>query len=248
MTMLVARACKPGLAGVDLLGTVTPAIAKGFRAEGKSFVMQYGKIVTADAVAAITDEGMGLGIYSFGRQGDFSPTTGAQDAEEILDHLRSIGVPVGNMLTLTLDLETPKGATIADVLAYEKQGWAAKVTPTGCTSGAYLGAGLLMTSAQYFSMAATRYVKSGSRLIDTAGNAAEPECGYVMTQVLPFDQQCGGAEVDFCFSGHDYFGRSMFMVWAIATGSAFSIPSGADPNASTEPPPPPSNPATGGGS
>ena len=241
--MLVVKPCPSGLAGIDLIAPVSPAIAKGFVAARKSFVMTYGKTVTAETIAAVTDEGLGLGFYSYGRQSNFSPDTGKQDAQEILDHLRSLGVPIGSMLTLVADLETPK-ATVAEVLEYEKQGWAATVTPTGCTSGAYLGAGLQMTSAQMFSMAATRYVKSGSRLLDAQGNAAEPECGYVMTQVLPFDQPCGGAEVDFCFTGHDYFNRSMFMLWAVGSGTAYSILTGGDtdPNASTQPPPPADEP------
>lgn len=234
---LVVRPCPPGLAGVDLVGTVTPAIAKGFRAAGKSFVMRYGKSVTPEEVAAITDEGMGLGFYSYGRQTDFSPQTGQQDAEAVLDNLRVAGVPVGSMLTLLVDLETPK-ATIAEVLAYEKEGWAATVTPTGCTSGAYIGAGLGMTSAELTSMAATRYCKSGSKVEDLTGAASEPMCGYCLTQVLPFNQPCGGAEVDFEFSGQDYFGRSVFMVWAVSSGAVYSIPVPDSAHADTVPPPP----------
>lgn len=234
---LVARACAPGLAGVDLDVPVSSAIAKGFRAAGKGFVMRYGKVVTASEVGDITEEGLGLGLYSFGRQQDFSPTTGKEDAQAVLDNLRAAGVPVGSMLTLTVDLETPNGATIADVLAYEKEGWAANVTPTGCTSGAYVGAGLGMTSAELFSMAATRYIKSGSRIVDLDGNAAEPECGYAMTQILPFGQPCGGATVDFCFSQQDYFGRKVFMVWAVASGTTYSIPIPDTAHGDTDPPP-----------
>jgi hypothetical protein len=219
---LVIRPCPPGLAGVDLVGTVSASIAKNFRAAGKGFVMRYGRSVTAEEVAAITEEGMGLGFYSYGRQSEFSTQTGEQDAQAVLDHLRSVGVPIGAMLTLTVDLETPKD-TIPDVLAYERDGWAPTVTATGCTSGAYVGAGLGMTSAQLFGMKATRYIKSGSRIVDLAGAAAEPECGYAMTQILPFDQACGGANVDYCFSQYDYFGRSLFMVWQVTT-AVYSFP------------------------
>ena len=112
-----------------------------------------------------------------------------------------------------VDMEDPTGATIADLLAYERA-FATDIVATGCTSGVYLGSGLGMTSAQLYSMAATRYWKSGSRIVDLQGNAAEPACGYVLTQTLPFNQQCGSTPVDYDFAGQDFEGRNWVALWA----------------------------------
>ncbi|MHB8330770.1 MAG: glycoside hydrolase family 25 domain-containing protein [Acidiferrobacteraceae bacterium] len=209
---LIARAIPAGSAGVDLDSAVTPAIAAGFRAAGKLFCMRYGTTVTAAEIAALHAEGLGVGFVSFGRQADFSARAGAADAAAILTHLRSQGVAYTGA-TVGLDLETPRGATIADLLAYER-GFAGVVVNNGCTSGVYLGAGLGMTSAELYSMSATRYWKSGSRIVDLTGAAAEPACGYCLTQVLPFDQPCGGAEVDYDFAGADFEGREWIALWA----------------------------------
>ena len=203
---MIVRPIPAGAAGVDLDSPVTPSIAAGFRQAGKSFVMRYATVVTASEIAACHAEGLGVGFISFGRQQDFSATTGAQDAAAILTHLRSQGIPYTGA-TIGLDLETPKGATIADVLAYER-GFAGVIVNNGCTSGVYVGAGLGMSSAELYSMAATRYWKSGSKIEDFGGAIAEPQCGWCLTQVLPFDQPCGGALVDFDGAGQDFEGRS----------------------------------------
>jgi hypothetical protein len=234
---LLARPIPPGTAGVDLIGTVTPGIAAEFRAAGKGFVIRYGLSVTAAEVNAITGIGLGVVFISYGRKSDFSDATGRADAQAILNHLKSIRVPLGSMLTLLVDLEDPAGATVADVLTYER-GFAAVVTATGCTSGAYIGSGLGMTSAQLYSMAATRYYKSGSRVTDFNGDVSEPECGWALVQGLPFNQPCGGARVDFDVAFQDFHGRSVFALYATATGQwAIPIPESAARD--TEPPPPP---------
>lgn len=204
---MIVRPIPAGSAGVDLDSPVTPSIAAGFRQAGKSFVMRYATVVTASEIAACHAEGLGVGFISFGRQSLFNALTGQQDATAILKHLASIGVPLGDGLTIGLDLETPKGALIADLLAYER-GFAGYIVSPGCTSGAYIGAGLGMTSAELYSLAATRYWKSGSKIEDLKGEAAEPNCGYCLTQTLPFDQPCGGAQVDYDFAGADFQGRN----------------------------------------
>jgi Domain of unknown function (DUF1906) len=210
---MIARPIPAGAAGVDLDSPVTPSIAAAFHQAGKSFVMRYASVVTASEIAACHAAGLGVGLVSFGRQQNFSSATGVGDATAIVNHLRSQGVTLGSELTIGLDLETPTGATIASVLEYEHS-FAGIITATGCTSGVYVGAGLGMTSEQLFSMAATRYWKSGSRIVDLAGEAAEPKCGYCLTQVLPFDQMLGGAAVDYDFAGQDFFGRSWHALYA----------------------------------
>lgn len=209
---MIVRPIPAGAAGVDLDSTVTPSIAAGFRQAGKAFVMRYATAVTAAEIAACHAEGLGVGFVSFGRQSLFNALTGQQDATAILKHLASISVPLDTGLTIGLDLETPKGALISDLLVYER-GFAGYIVSPGCTSGAYVGAGLGMTSAQLYSLAATRYWKSGSRVVDLSGAAAEPQCGYCLTQVLPFDQSCGGAQVDYDFAGADFEGRNWHAVF-----------------------------------
>jgi hypothetical protein len=219
---LVARPIPPGSAGVDTVAAVTPTIAGAWRAAGKTFAIRYGTSVTAVEVSCLTALGLGMVFISYGRKSDFSAATGAADAQAVLAHLKSIGVPLGNMLTIFVDLEDPAGATIADVLANEKA-FAADVVATGCTSGAYIGSGLGMTSAEIYSMSATRYYKSGSRILDLAGNAAEPNCGYALVQGLPFDQSCGGTEVDFDAAFEDFQGRSVFALFSTSSAQ-WNIP------------------------
>ncbi len=232
---LVARPIPPGTAGVDLDETVTPAIASGFRAAGKGWVGRYALGLSAVEVSTITSIGLGLVIYSYGRQSDYSETTGISDAQTILAHLKAIGVPVGGMLTIILDLETPTGATIADLQAYES-GFADAIAATGCTSGVYVGAGLGMTSAELYALKATRYSKSGSRIEDVSGAAAEPQCGYVLVQGLPFDEPCGGTRVDLQCAWQDFEGRSCWALYATSTGQ-WSIPIPESAARDTEPPP-----------
>jgi hypothetical protein len=234
---LIARPIPPGTRGFDTVETITPAIAQAAKAQGNGFVIRYGTAVQSSEVDAVTSTGQGLGFVSFGRRADFNLTTGAQDSEAILDHLRSVGVPVGSSLTLGADLETPSGATVQDVLAYEK-GFATRTTSTTCTSGPYVGAGLSMTSAELYSMAGTRYWKSGSRIVDADGHAADPECGWAMIQAYPFNQKCGGAQVDFDFAQQDFMGRSWWAIYAVPSGAAFSIPKPSTAHVTTEPPPP----------
>jgi hypothetical protein len=219
---LVARAIPPGSAGVDTTEVITPAIAAALRAEGKRWIGRYALSVTAVEVGTITSIGLGLVLFSYGRQSDFSAATGAGDATAIIDHLKVIGVPLGGMLTIILDLETPTGATIAALKEYEAA-FAGAIAATGCTSGVYLGAGLMMTSAELYALKATRYAKSGSRIVDSQGNAAEPQCGYVLVQGLPFDQPCGGAEVDFEIAFQDFEGRSCWALYS-TTSSTWNIP------------------------
>lgn len=218
----IARPVPSGQAGVDLLAQVSSANAAGFKAAGKGFVLRYGAELGADEPGSICEQGLGLGILSRGRQSDYTEATGKSDSEAILDHLRSIGVPV-DALTIGLDLETPRGATAPELHIYEGA-FAANNVAASCTSGVYVGAGLLMSSTQLYDLAATRYYNSGSRIVDAAGNAAEPECGYTLTQVLPFGVPCGGTTVDLDFSGEDFHGRSWWMLYAVPTGTAFSIP------------------------
>jgi hypothetical protein len=240
---LIARQIPAGDAGVDTIQVVTPTIAAALRAAGKRFVVRYAVSVTAAEVNAITGIGLGVVFISYGRKSDFSAATGSADAKAILDHLRSIGVPLGNMLTILVDLEDPAGASIADVLTYEHS-FAADIVATGCTSGAYIGSGLGMTSAELYSMAATRYYKSGSRVVALDGQVSEPECGWALVQGLPFDQPCGGTNVDFDIAFHDFMGRSVWALYATATGQwAIPIPESAardtlppDPPDDTEPP------------
>jgi hypothetical protein len=210
---MIVRPLPAGSAGVDLDSPITPSIAAGLRQAGKAFAMRYATAVTAAEIAACHAENIGVGFVSFGRQTLYNALTGAQDAAAILSHLRAVGVPLGDELTIGLDLETPTGATIAAVLEYERA-FAVAIVATGCTSGAYVGAGLGMTSAELYSMAATRYWKSGSKIEDLSGAVSEPNCGWCLTQVLPFDQPLAGAMVDFDFSGADFEGRNWHCLFA----------------------------------
>lgn len=229
---LIARAVPAGEAGVDTVERITPAIAAALVAAGKRWVLRYALSLTTVEVATITGAGLGLVLLSYGRKSDFSAATGAADAQAILEHLRSIGVPLGGQLSIGVDLEDPAGATVADVLAYEA-GFATAIIATGCTSGAYIGSGLMMTSAQLYSMKATRYYKSGSRIVDSKGEAAEPQCGWVLVQGLPFNQPCGGASVDFNCAWHDFEGRAWVALYDSAALPAIAV----SPTAESVPPP-----------
>jgi Domain of unknown function (DUF1906) len=219
---LIARAIPAGEAGVDTTEIVTATIAAAWKAAGKRWALRYALSLTSAEVATVTGGGLGLVLLSYGRRSDFSAATGAADAQAILTHLRGIGVPLGGELTIGVDLEDPAGATVADVLAYEA-GFAGEIVAVGCTSGAYIGSGLMMTSAQLYSMKATRYYKSGSRIVDSAGAAAEPQCGWVLVQGLPFNQACGGANVDYDCAWQDFEGRGWVALYDSTALAAIAI-------------------------
>jgi len=207
---MIARPFPLGFRGFDTTTPLDVALCKAARAAGLDFAMRYGRSVTPAEIDAAMSSGLWLGFLTYGRQSDFSTATGVEDARALLDQVHGVlGVPSG--ITLGLDLETPRGATLDELRAYEA-GFAQTVVPVN-SSGVYVGAGLGMTSRELYALASTRYYKAGSRIVDAAGNAAEPACGWCLMQGYPLDQSFAGTRIDYDFAQHDFRGRQW---WGVA--------------------------------
>lgn len=207
---------------VDTDAVVTAAVAAEFAVAGVTCVLRYGVSVSAEEFGTILAHGIAVGFLTYGRGSDFTVANGVADAQALLDKAKSLGIPPG--MTYGLDLEDPKGASIADVLAYEKAYATQITTVAGNLPGAYLGAGLGLTSKQATGMGAVRYYKSGSRVVDLQGNPTEPERGFCLVQRLPFNQHLGGVQVDYDSAGDDYYGCAWTVVRATPSTTSFSFP------------------------
>jgi len=221
---------------VDLVTRITPAIAAGFVRAGVTAVLRYGASIDSAEFSTIMSYRLSLGLLTYGRRSDFSAVTGTVDAQELLDKAKALGIPPG--LTYGVDLEDPKGASVNDVLVYER-GFAVRVTTIPRNlSGAYIGSGLLMNSADLTGMGSTRYYKSGSRIVDARGNAAEPERGWTLIQRLPFDQTLAGTKVDYDSAGEDFHGDAWTVVCATPSTATLTMPDPDEATRQTLPPPP----------
>lgn len=221
---------------VDTNEIVTASVAAAWKQAGVTAALRYRNLTTEEFGTLMAYQ-ISVGLLTYGRQADYTLATGQLDAQQLLDLAKTLGIPPG--LTYGLDLETPSGATIADLLTYEK-GFSGHIytIPTNL-AGVYCGAGLMMTSVELTSMGAKRYYKSGSRVCDAHNNPSEPARGWSLIQRLPFDRMLGGARVDYDSAGSDYYGDAWTVVRATPSTTTFSFPVPESAVKKTDPPPPP---------
>ena len=188
---------------VDSVALVqTPAMAQKLKASGVDGVIQYLGTVTPKVIENIIGAGMG-----------FMPVTYADtwDPSVTIVHLNTLGLPQGCDVWFDIESVTTKSSS---QLITAINAWAHAIAAEGFAPCMYVGAGVLLTSQELYSLGVVRYWKGLSRIVDRAGQLAEPECGWCMTQLYP-SVTWGGMYVDVNFVQQDYHGR--LPTWAIAS-------------------------------
>lgn len=204
MPRLVAKATV-GALGVDCVqGITTAAIAKGLYDAGMRFAVRYLGSVTNPEVELILNAGLALMPVTYSRNPGWTPSgaLGKADGAHALQSLQAAGIPKG--CTVWLDLEGP-GGHAQDVIDWVN-GWAAVVIQAGYEAGLYVGYGTMLTSTELYKLQVTRYWHSVSKVTDSAGQLAEPGCGWCMYQLHPSVSRAG-VWVDVDVVQEDYQGR-----------------------------------------
>jgi hypothetical protein len=214
--ILVARRAPVCLA-VDTVTAFTQPAIDAVRARGARVAMRYatGPYAIGPAeLALLLQNEMGVALYIASRKEGWDPSvaTGDADAAAALAHVRTLGIPAG--VTLIDDFETPNvKALTVDRIGHLDHA-AAGIVAGGFEAGAYLGANCGLTSAEWYERPdVTRYVKSGSRVEDFNGAIVEPLRGYCGVQGLPFNEQVGPIQVDWCFLKEDHMGGRLMLVY-----------------------------------
>jgi hypothetical protein len=137
-----------------------------------------------------------------------SAAGGQADGQRQIAALTRLGIPQG--VHLAFDLEGPASgipAVISHVTSHANVVLAAK-----CIPALYVGEGALLSSAQLFQLPSQLYWAAVSRLVDAAGTAQVPWCGYSVYQGDPFDvvlDDGAGTKVtiDYDYVKQDFQGR-----------------------------------------
>lgn len=209
MTTFVVRDARPGAKACDMFSHITPSQAKALRADGFELVFLYAELVTAADLDAAAQAGLAVGFVMEGLGVTTQPSAalGTRMAQTAIARLRGLAIPSG--VTLFSDLEgegRPTGAWIdyANAAADTTEG-------LGDIAGAYVGAGLGLTSQELYALRVHRYWKSGSQVLDRNGQHAEPSCGWCVVQGTPLDyaHAQSGLKIDLDVVWEDYAKRSI---------------------------------------
>jgi hypothetical protein len=167
---------------------------------GFRFVGRYIVSLAATELSDILRAGLAVSPVSYANSFDPSDEIAA---------LQRLGIPKG--IVVWLDVEGVKDDPIT--LSQRINTWAKALEAAGYIPGLYVGAGCPLTSAELYALAVKRYWHSCSRVVDSHNNAAEPLCGWAMTQCT-CEVERAGVEVDIDFVYADYRGRTVPMVAA----------------------------------
>lgn len=194
-----------GALGVDCVQVIANAgLAKGLYDAGFRFVVRYLGGVSSSEVDIILNAGLAFMPVGYSRKPGWLPSggLGTMDGNNAVSHCTALGLPKN--VTVWCDLEGP-GGHAQDVIDYVNA-WAHCVQNAGYEAGLYVGYATLLTSEELYKLAVTRYWHSLSRVTDSAGQLAEPGCGWCMHQLSPSVGRAG-VWVDVDVIGEDYKGR-----------------------------------------
>jgi Domain of unknown function (DUF1906) len=191
---------EPGLRGCDTIVKLSYMDALKLFDAGFRFVGRYVTSLTAAELSDILRAELAVTFISYANSFDPSDEIAA---------LKALQIPKGAVVWL--DVEDVKDDPVT--LSQRINTWAKAIQAAGYVAGLYVGAGVPLTSAELYALAVTRYWHSCSRVVDSHNNAAEPICGWAMTQ-CSCEQQRAGVEVDIDFAYLDYKGRGVTMVTA----------------------------------
>lgn len=243
---LAIRTLGPFSRLLDSITRVTPQIAKVAMAPpyNATDFLRYGASVDLEEFGSIMNYRAGLTLFTYGRRSDFSGTTGAADADTLLQKASTFGIPPGK--TYGLDLEDPPSGTPFEALIEYANGYASRIVTVKSMrdvnkAGLYVGSGLLLTSKQLTDLLVTRYMRSVSRIIDATGAVAEPDRGWDLYQLRPPNVSIPGTGTmwDVSAANQDYRGDGWTVVYATPSTTTFSLPIPESAVRDTTPPPPP---------
>lgn len=200
---------KPRSKYADTVAHISATEAHALRADGFDGIFLYAEQVTQADIDNALGAGLQVAFVMFSPTPGYQPSAqlGAQMATSACAHLKSLSVPAG--VSLFIDLES-MGGVAADKIAHANAA-ADVIAAQGFLPGAYVGAGVGLTSVELYALRVVRYWKSGSKVLDRNGQYAEPGCGWCVVQGMPFNQQIpnGGPLVDIDAVWQDYRGRTI---------------------------------------
>ena len=195
----VAAPLASGLIGFDTVDVVTrPGLAPMSEWRARfAFAWRYLPNLGAEELAALTGAGFPVLTLS-GYALDF-------DGPLAVARARALQIPTG--ATLWCDVEGLDAATPIAPLMASINAWAGAVEKAGYIAGGYFADRTLLTSAEMYGLAITRYARGAARIVDRNGALAQPSCGFCIEQLRPVNAPFGGTRVDFDASTADFFGR-----------------------------------------
>jgi hypothetical protein len=209
----------PGSRWADTIAHITLAGAQALKTAAFTGVFLYAETVTQDDVDNALVSGLEVAFVMYSPDPGYQPSAalGTQMASSACAALKKLNIPAG--VSLFVDLES-MGGVAADKVAHANAAGDG-ITSGGFLAGAYIGAGVGLTSLELYHLHVVRYWKSGSVVYDRNGQLAEPACGWCAVQGMPFDfQVSGGPEVDLDVIWQDYGGRSVIAVKLAPEGAA----------------------------
>lgn len=199
-----------GAAAFDHYGHLSLPQTQALSRLGFRVALLYAGVVDANDLQFCFAAGLSVGFIMQGLAASTQPTNalGVTVAQNAIVSLTALGVPPGPHLVQDLEGGTHYPAdwiafSDAASLASESAGWKPAV---------YVGDSLGLTSAQLFSLRAQLYWKSMSRVVDSSGQIAEPQCGWAMVQMFPGNLVVGGTQIDVDIIGRDYQQRTLWVV------------------------------------
>lgn len=202
--MRKAESAFVGALGFDCITVITEARAKALAAWGMKFGTRYLGTLTSKEVDIILAAGMSVFPVTYGIKHG-TPLNGALGktyGQGSVKNANNAGIVKGT--TVFLDLEDCHGS-IDDIKAFVNA-WSYEVKAAEFIAGLYVGFGALLSSAELYSLASTRYWQSLSKETDSRGQLAEPNCGWCKIQLYP-TVVVAGTEVDVNVVQKDYKGR-----------------------------------------
>lgn len=208
----VARPAEPYLLGFDCLAPVTRAMILDVRSYGFQWVGRYLEVLTVAERDLIFGAGLAIAPLTEATVKEvLTRTTGTARGVQTRDRASSLGMPAG--VSIAIDFESPMAG--GDVAAHVD---AMAVEIRGGSYGAalYIGSPQPLTSAALFSLLPAPYWRGAGRIVDAAGELAEPECGWAAIQLSPLERaELAGVKVDVDVTQTDYRGRTLTMWWPI---------------------------------
>ncbi len=203
--MKAARHAFVGARGVDSVQAITTqAQAQALKDSGIDFCIRYLGGTSSAEVDLIIAVGLAFMPVTYSRAPGWLPSAqlGTLDGNNAASHCIALGLPKG--ATVWLDLEGPGGHS-QDIIDWVTA-WCLPMKAAGYDCGLYVGYGTQLTSHELYALPVDRYWHSISRVTDSAGQLAEPQCGWCMYQLQP-SRMWANTWVDVDCVQEDYQGR-----------------------------------------
>lgn len=212
MSLGIARPAEPFMLGFDCLTPITRAMLADVRSYGFQWVGRYLENLEADERDLIFGAGLAIAPLTEATTREvLTRTTGTVRGVQTRDRASSLGMPAG--VSIAIDFEAPMAG--GDVAAHVD---AMAVEIRGGSYGAalYVGVPQPLTSASLFSLLPLPYWKGAGRIVDAAGELAEPGCGWAILQLEPLQRaELAGRHVDVNVTQADYQCRTFTMWWPV---------------------------------